>query len=145
MVIKTSAVGFDARAELISRLKFLREVEIPRLQADHDGVDLGTAAVCAYAVREARDVARLLDQLSTDKPGPAEVVRLNDCVTVYDLAEDVSEEMIVHQAGLNVRASGFISVDSPLGRAVIDRRPGDLVKVRAPGGSRQYRIQGIRS
>jgi transcription elongation GreA/GreB family factor len=144
-VIQTSAVGFDGRAELVSRLRFLREVEIPRLDAEQgDGVDLGTAALRAYAGREAGDIERILDQLSTAEHGPDQVVRLNDCVTVYNEADGLTEEMIVHSAGLNVRAPGFISVDSPLGGGVIGRRLGDLVEIEAPGGSMWYVIRGIR-
>lgn len=143
-MIQTSAVGFDGRAELVSRLRFLREVEIPRLQRDQqDAEDAGIAAL-TYARREVEDIVRLLAQLAATENRSQKLVRPNDCVTVYDQEADVTEEMIVHDAGLTVRAPGFISVDSPLGRAVVDRRVGDLVEVQAPGGSRRYVIRGIR-
>jgi transcription elongation GreA/GreB family factor len=139
-VIQTSACGFDGRAELVSRLKFLREVEIPRLQSDEN--DAGIAAL-TYARREVEDIVRLLGQLAGPGSGSHGVVRLNDCVTVHDQEADMAEAMIVHDAGLTIRAPGFISVDSPLGRAVIDRRAGDLVEVQAPRGARRYVIRGI--
>jgi hypothetical protein len=63
-LIQTSAVGFDGPAELVRRLKFLREVEIPRLQSDRN--DAGIAAL-TYARREVEDIVRLLGRL--DAPG----------------------------------------------------------------------------
>jgi transcription elongation factor GreA len=35
---------------------------------------------------------------------------------------------------------GRISVSSPLGRAIIGKRPGDAIVVQAPGGKREYEI-----
>jgi transcription elongation factor GreA len=38
---------------------------------------------------------------------------------------------------------GKISVTSPIARALIGKSEGDVVKVRAPGGEREYEIRGI--
>lgn len=40
-------------------------------------------------------------------------------------------------------AAGKISVTSPIGRALIGREEGDIAVVKAPGGDREYEIQGI--
>ena len=37
-------------------------------------------------------------------------------------------------------AKGMISTTSPIGRALINKEPGDLVKVTTPGGMRQFEI-----
>jgi transcription elongation factor GreA len=37
-------------------------------------------------------------------------------------------------------AKGLISTTSPIGRAFLNREPGDKVKVATPGGSRQFEI-----
>ncbi len=90
-------------------------MEIPRLQKDQqDGDDAGAAAL-TYARREVEDIVRLLDQLAATNHRSHGHVRPNACVTVYDQEADVTEEMIVHDARLTVRAPGFTSVDSPLG------------------------------
>ena len=39
---------------------------------------------------------------------------------------------------------GFISVTSPVARALINREPGDEVKVKTPGGLREYEIVDVR-
>ena len=38
---------------------------------------------------------------------------------------------------------GWVSVDSPLGAALIGRRPGDEALVRAPAGDRTIRIEAV--
>jgi transcription elongation GreA/GreB family factor len=40
--------------------------------------------------------------------------------------------------------SGRISVTSPIARALIGRREGDVAEVDAPGGRREYEVVGIR-
>ena len=40
-------------------------------------------------------------------------------------------------------AEGRLSVSSPIARALIGRREGDTVIVRAPGGEREYEIAGV--
>ena len=37
-------------------------------------------------------------------------------------------------------AKGLISTTSPIGRALLNREPGDAVKVLTPGGTRQFEI-----
>jgi transcription elongation factor GreA len=37
-------------------------------------------------------------------------------------------------------AKGFISTASPIGRALINKEPGDAVKVSTPGGTREFEI-----
>jgi transcription elongation factor GreA len=40
--------------------------------------------------------------------------------------------------------SGRISVSSPLGKAIIGKKPGDEITLEAPGGKRHYELIGIR-
>jgi transcription elongation factor GreA len=37
-------------------------------------------------------------------------------------------------------AKGLISTTSPIGRALLNREPGDMVKVVTPGGTREFEI-----
>ena len=41
-------------------------------------------------------------------------------------------------------APGFISMDSPLGRALLGKRLDDEVKVELPGGAKTYAVVGVR-
>jgi transcription elongation GreA/GreB family factor len=146
-MIRTLAVGADPREELKSRQRFLREVEIPLLQAKRaESGQVGTAVLQVYSEREVKDIGTLLSVLNHpfEKLDSDDVVRLNDCVTLQDSEEAAEEEMVVHDARLVIRAPGFISADSNLGAAVLGRRVGDLVQVITRSGTQNYQLRGVR-
>ncbi len=64
-------------------------------------------------------------------------------VTIRDIVEDdVIEYTLVSPNEANPR-EGRISVASPVGRAVMDRRQGDEIEVDAPAGKVRYRIESV--
>jgi transcription elongation factor GreA len=65
-------------------------------------------------------------------------VRLGSTVTVQD-EFGTSSYTIVGPAEADA-ASGRISLESPVGKALIGREPGEEVEVETPGGSRRVRI-----
>lgn len=70
------------------------------------------------------ETARVIDAAS-----PADAVGLFDRVTVY-LPEDDAEETYVLVTTLRENAlEGYVSKESPLGKAVLGRRAGDRVRV----------------
>jgi transcription elongation factor GreA len=74
-----------------------------------------------------------LDRLPKDKVGLGSIVHLkegNGDAIVYRLV--MPEEADA--------AAGLISPSSPIGRALLNREPGDEVTVRTPGGERQFEI-----
>ena len=65
-------------------------------------------------------------------------VQLGSTVTVADeFGESVYTLVGVHEAD---PASGRLSHQSPVGRALLGRRPGDVVTVQTPGGGRELRL-----
>jgi len=59
---------------------------------------------------------------------------------------DTGEESVYRLVGpdeSNIE-EGLISVSSPLGRAIIGKRPGDEIALQAPGGRRTYELLEIR-
>lgn len=66
--------------------------------------------------------------------GSREVVEVGAKVTIQEGDNNPEIYTIVGPAEANPR-NGLISNESPLGRALLDHRAGDLVKVEAPGGS----------
>ena len=73
-----------------------------------------------------------------------EVVNLGLIVTLYD--EEFDEEIEYEIVGSSNSDSldGRISNESPLGKAIMGRKVGDVVKVEAPAGEFSYKILGIR-
>jgi transcription elongation factor GreA len=71
--------------------------------------------------------------------GTREVVEVGATVTIQEGDNESEVYTVVGRAEANPR-EGRISNESPLGRALMDHRQGDEVKVEAPGGSFTVRI-----
>ena len=67
------------------------------------------------------------------------VVTVGDTVLIQEDGNDPEEYTIVGAAEADPR-SGKISNESPLGRALINRHPGDIINVDAPGGSFKVKL-----
>jgi len=74
--------------------------------------------------------ARIIDGTPSD-PGS---VQVGDTVTIQEEDGTQAQYVIVGAAEADPRA-GKISNESPLGRALLNRRPGDVITVEAPGGA----------
>ena len=66
--------------------------------------------------------------------GPRDVVEVGAKVTILENGSEQEVYKVVGRAEADPR-KGFISNESPLGRALMDHRAGDEVEVKAPGGS----------
>ena len=65
-------------------------------------------------------------------------------VDLLDLdSEDEVSYQIVGDGEADIH-QGLISVSSPIARALINKREGDVAEVEAPGGHREYEVVGIR-
>lgn len=69
----------------------------------------------------------------------ADVVQVGTRVTIQDGENEPEVYVIVGPAEANPR-NGRVSNESPLGRALMDHRAGDTVRVDAPGGSFVVRV-----
>ena len=107
----------------------------------------------AFMEGRIRTIENLLNRarLIKDDPAPAggaAVVRLGSRVTVTPLGEgngtaDESETWkLVSSAEANA-VQGKISDEGPVGRALLGKRVGDEVSVRAPAGTLRFRIDSV--
>ena len=67
------------------------------------------------------------------------LVQVGDTVVIQEDKGDPEEYVIVGAAEADPR-SGKISNESPLGKALLNHRPGDVVTVDAPGGSFKVKV-----
>lgn len=76
--------------------------------------------------------------------GPADKVRVGHTVTVVEVGEDDFEETY-HIVGAHEAdpSNGRISNESPIGRALLGAKKGQIVSVATPGGQIQLQIQSI--
>lgn len=67
--------------------------------------------------------------------------------STVDLEDQSDGSKVVYQLVGDAEADirhGWISVSSPIARAIIGKRVGDIVDVAAPGGTRSYEIMAVR-
>ena len=76
-------------------------------------------------------------------PGPSETVVFGATVCLLDLESDEKKSYtLIGQEEADLK-NGSISVQSPLGRALISHRVGDIVQVNRPAGMIEYEIKEI--
>jgi transcription elongation factor GreB len=95
--------------------------------------------------RRIEHLSKRLDELTVVRPDPhrSDCVYFGAWVRVEDEAGSVSEYQIVGPDEFDV-ASGRISMDSPLGRALLGRAEGDEFVLERPRGPARYAVIGIR-
>lgn len=78
-----------------------------------------------------------------DNGGPADVVRVGSHVTVSE--EGVEEDETYHLVGAAEAdpVDGKISNESPLGKALLGSKVGDVVRVNAPNGVIEFKVVKI--
>jgi transcription elongation factor GreA len=148
--------GYQKLQEELEYLRTIKRQEVARRlhEAVEGGTDLGVdldaeydAAKNEQAFVEGRIVELeilLANAQVIEETGHMDVVQVGATVTVQ--AQDNGNEpevyTIVGPAEANPR-EGRISNESPLGRALMDHRIGDVVRVDAPGGSFSVEITKV--
>ena len=82
-------------------------------------------------------------QLIDSNDGPHDEVRVGDWVTVTEDGYDDEERYHLVGAAEADPAEGRISNESPLGKALLGSKVGDLVRVNAPNGILEFRVVKI--
>jgi len=86
----------------------------------------------------------LLDAVVIDRSQtPRDQVGLGSHVTVTEEGEDEVEAFVIVGAAESDPAQGRISNESPIGRALLGRKVGDRVTVKAPAGDMVFVIMAI--
>jgi len=82
-------------------------------------------------------------QIIAENDEPHETVRIGDWVTVKEAGYDEEERYHLVGPAEADPTDGRISVESPLGKALLGVRVGEAVKVNAPNGLLEFRITSI--
>jgi transcription elongation GreA/GreB family factor len=130
------------RRSLELRLEEL-EARIAALDIEGNGHDSVEGSALLLRLRGERN--RVLDavrdaKLIDDEPFDLHALEVGDLVTVRDDDGEVGRYVLVDE-GVGTRARGdWVSVGSPLGRAILGRSRGDKVQVESPEGRLSYVI-----
>jgi transcription elongation factor GreA len=82
-------------------------------------------------------------QIIVDDGRPHDFVRVGDWVTVSEEGYDEKERYHLVGAAEADPTEGRISNESPLGKALLGVKVGDVVRVKAPGGITEFRVLKI--
>lgn len=145
--------GFEALKEELQRLKTIerpeniKAIEVARSHGDLSENAEFDAAKDRQSFIEGR-IGELGYKIASAKvidpdTVPKDCVRFASKVLIENLdSEEEVEYMIVGQEESDIRM-GKISVSSPLGMALLGKKPGDEIVIQAPGGKRNYEIVEI--
>lgn len=135
--------GYQKLQEELDYLRTTKRQEVAaRLHEAMEGGELIEDAEYEAAKNEQAFVEGRIQELEIllanarviEEKGGMDVVQVGARVTIQEDGNDPEIYTIVGPAEANPR-DGRISNESPLGRAVMDHRAGDRVRVDAPGGS----------
>jgi transcription elongation factor GreB len=153
---RSAYITLDGAKKLRAELDQLWTVERPRVtQEVADAAAQGDRSENAeyiYGKRRLREIDRRvrflskrLDEVTVVSEPPTDPSRVffGAYVTIED--EDGAEHTYRIVGGDESDTSkGWISIDSPVARALLGKREGDAVTVRAPKGEIEYTIVGVR-
>jgi transcription elongation factor GreA len=140
----------DGQQQALSQLELLRTVKraevARRLREAQEAGDLTGHAVYEDVKREQERLERrvleleqLLATATLIEKGPTEEVSLGSVVSLITGDNVEHRYTIVGSYEANPGA-GFISNESPLGKALLGHRAGDRVLVATPGGAKTYTL-----
>jgi transcription elongation factor GreA len=143
--------GYQKLQDELEQLRTVKRQEVAaRLrEAMEDGGDMGVDLDAEYeaAKNQQAFVEGRIQELETllanarviENSGKREVVDVGATVTIKEGRSAPEIYTVVGRAEANPR-EGRISNESPLGRAIINHKAGDKVKVEAPGGAFEVKI-----
>ena len=146
-----SFLTLEGYQKLQEELKYLRTVKrqevARRLHEAMEGGELIEDAEYEAAKNEQAFVEGRIQELEIllanarviEDTGKRDIIQVGAKVTIQEGENEPEVYTIVGPAEANPR-NGRISNESPLGRALMDHRAGDVVKVEAPGGVFTVRI-----
>ncbi len=144
------------KAKLLEELEYLKNVRRPEIvRRIHEAMEFGgdlsdngefNEAKQEQAFVEGRilEIEQILrDSVVAERRGDAEQVDLGSTVVVADEQGNTETYTIVGSAEADP-LEGRISNESPVGRALMGRRPGDAVTVEVPSGKFTYTIREVK-
>ena len=131
-----ATLNHELKLELPKEIKRARELgdlrENAEYQAAKERQRLVEARISMLTTRVAQIALINVDRIPTDRAGFGSTVHVIE-----------KEETLIFQLVMPEDADatkGLISTTSPIGRAFLNKEPGDTVKVTTPGGTREFEI-----
>lgn len=139
----------------VRKLEYELKNELPKeIQTARELGDLSENAEYA-AAKERQDYVgallakkkkRLADMRMVDLTKiPHGVAGFGSIVHVYDINKDTKVEFLLVTSEDADAPKGRISTTSPIGRALMGKKPGDVAEINTPGGAREMEILEVKT
>jgi transcription elongation factor GreA len=144
--------GYKKLEEELELLRTKRRAEVAdRLHDAMEGGELIENAEYESAKNEQAFVEGRILTLETmlsnaiiiEEGGPQDIVRVGSKVSIQEGDSSPEQYVIVGAAEANPK-EGRISNQSPLGQALLGRKPGDEIRVTAPAGVLTFRVLSVK-
>jgi transcription elongation factor GreA len=140
--------GYEQAREKLDRLK---NVELPRLEKTlGDARELGDLSENSEYETARHEIGITEVQIAelTDKIARAEIIErgssdeitIGAIIKVLDLDSKRNDEFMIVGEGETRPEIDTVSVSSPLGMALVGKKPGDVAEIEAPRGRLRYKI-----
>jgi transcription elongation factor GreA len=151
-VVYVTQEGLEQMKEELEELKTVKRPELSeRLAAAIKQGDLSENADYHYAkqeqgfiegrIRDLEDALRRAEVIKENQPN--DVVRVGSTVTIIEDGYDEEEKYRIVGAHEADPTNGFISNESPIGRALLGAKVGQMVTVRTPAGGMELQVKSI--
>ena len=146
--------GYDERVARLEELKVVRRKEVAqKLKEAREQGDLSENAEYDAAKDEQRDIEARIEELEkilknaevvVEDDVDLDTINIGCTVDVYD--KEFEEEIVFQLVGSTEANSleGKISNESPVGKALIGKKVGDVVAVETQAGVIQYKVLDIK-
>jgi transcription elongation factor GreA len=99
-----------------------------------------------YVEGRIREIETMLDravEVADEGPKAPDAIHIGSTAILRNLASEKEVSYTLVRPGEVNPAEGRISFESPVGKALLQRRPGDEVEVAAPSGTLRFRIERV--
>src|SRR5262249_4392771 len=147
--VRITPQGYAALTEELQELEeHVRPAVTEQLRsaaADKDFSENAPYSAAKHRLGEVRSrinrIRATLNAATVEVGNSTETVDLGTVVTLHSLVENVDSVYAIVGAGEMRARDVSISIQSPMGQALIGRRVGDTVEVQTPTGPHHYRIE----
>lgn len=130
------ALDRELKLELPKEIKRARELGDLRENAEYSAAKerqrLVESRISLLKKRVAEIALINVDRIPTDRAGFGSTVTV-----IEDNGDELVFQLVMPE---DADGKGLISTTSPIGRAILNKEPGDTVKVITPGGTREFEI-----
>ena len=137
LVLELAVLRLEKRPQIEERIRLAKELSDTVDNAEYDGAKQEQS----FVEGRIQELEQLLADAEMIEDHPStDFVRLGSSVTVIGSDDEREDYTIVGSAEADPKR-GFVSNESPVGRALMGRKVGDEVTIVAPGGSFTVRIE----